>query len=142
MVNGKTPIYLTILAAGLCIGGLLTFQPYSADWPGGGYTKAARRYIRAALQHDSARLALLSTSDAPVSWALRAARTHADSLALWKGRIRAWTGSQAGDTTEVFVYPARDGCDDSPIQFRFVGSGPEARVLSASSSCLDSAGPP
>jgi hypothetical protein len=142
MVNGRTPLYLTILAGGLFIIGLLTFQPYSADWPGGGYAKTARDYIRAALQHDSARLARLSTSDAPVTWALQAARTHADSLALWKGRIWAWTGLQAGDTTEVFVYPARDGCDDSPIQFRFVRSGTEARVLSASSPCLDSAGPP
>jgi hypothetical protein len=137
MVNGRTPLYLTILLAGLFAIGLLTFQPYSADWPGRGYTKPARRYIRAALQHDSVRLARLSASDAPVAWALHAARTHADSLALWAGRIEAWAGARSGDTTEVFVYPARDGCDNAPILFRFVGSGSDARVLSASSPCLD-----
>jgi hypothetical protein len=138
MVNGRTPLYLTMLAAVLFITGLLTLQPYSADWPGSGYTKPARHYIRAALHHESVRLARLSASDTPVAWALHAARTHADSLTLWAGRIQAFTGARSGDTTEVFVYPARDGCDDAPILFRFVGSGSEARVVSASSSCLDS----
>jgi hypothetical protein len=69
--------------------------------------------------------------------ALQAARTQPDSLALWKGRIEAWMGPQTGDTTEVFVYPGRDGCDHRPILLRFVGSGSEARVVSASSPCLD-----
>jgi hypothetical protein len=137
MVNGRTPLYLTILGAGLFITAILTFQPYRADWPGRGYTEPARRYINAALEDDSVRLAGLSVSDTPVSWALHAARTQPDSLALWKKRISAWIGSQTGDTTEVFVYPGRDGCDDDPIRFRFVGAGSEARVLSASSPCFD-----
>lgn len=137
MLNGRTPLYLTILVASLFIIGLLTLQPYSADWPGSGFTQPARQYIRAALQHDSVKLARFSTSNAPVAWALQAARTQPDSLALWKGRIQAWIGPQTGDTTEVFVYPGRDGCDGGPIVFRFVGSGSEARVVSASSPCLD-----
>ncbi len=101
MVNGKKPLFLTLLAAGMFVAALQTFQPYSADWPGTAYAKPARRYIRAALREDSVRLARLSASDAPVVWALNAARTHPESLALWTGPSRAWTGVRSGDTTEV-----------------------------------------
>ena len=48
-----------------------------------------------------------------------------------------WTGVRSGDTTEVFLYPPGEVCSEAPIVFRFVGSGSDARVLSASSSCLD-----
>jgi hypothetical protein len=138
MANDRAPLYLTILAAALFIAGLLIVQPYSADGPASAYTKVARRYIRAALQNDSLRLARLSASNAPVTWALHAARAHTDSLALWAGRTLAWTGARSGDTTELFVYPASQACTNAPIRFRFVRVGSEARVLSASSSCFDS----
>jgi hypothetical protein len=137
MVKGNEPLLLTILAAGLFVAALFTFQPYSADWPGGGYTKPAQRYIRAALRQDSVRLARLSASDTPVLWALDAARTHPESLALWSGRTQAWTGTRSGDTTEVLLYPRGEACSTAPIVFRFVGSAKEARVLSARSTCLD-----
>lgn len=137
MVKGKEPLFLTILAAGLFLAALLILQPYSADWPGRAYAKPARGYIQAAMRQDSVRLARLSASDTPVAWALDAARTHPESLALWAGRTRAWTGVRSGDTTVVFLYPQGEVCSKAPIVFRFVGSGSEARVLSASSSCLD-----
>jgi hypothetical protein len=73
-----------------------------------------------------------------VLWALDAARKRPESLALWAGGTRAWTGVRLGDTTQVFLYPAGEVCSEAPIVFRFVGSGSEARVLSATSSCLDS----
>lgn len=136
MLDGKQPLFLTILAAGAFITALVTFQPYSADWPGGAYTKPAQRYIRAALRQDSVRLARLSASATPVVWALGAARTHPQSLALWAERTSAWTGARSGDTTQVFLYPPGETCSKAPIVFRFVGSGTGARVLSASSSCL------
>lgn len=136
-MNGNKPLLLTILAAVVFIAALLVLQPYSADWPGRAYAKPAQHYIRAALRHDSVRLARLSASAEPVMWALQAARTHPESLALWAGRTQAWTGVRSGDTTEVFLYPAGEACSQAPIRFRFVGSGGEARVLSASSSCLD-----
>jgi hypothetical protein len=82
-------------------------------------------------------LVRLSASPAPVTWALRAARTHGDSLALWGRRIEAWTGELHGDTAEVFVYPQGQHCDEAPIVFRFVGTGRDARVVQASSACLD-----
>ena len=137
MFSGKEPLVLTILAAGVFVTALVTLQPYSADWPGGGYTKPAKRYLRAALRQDSVRLAQLSVSQSPVVWALDAARTHPESLALWSGRTQAWTGYHSGDTTEVFLYPRGEVCGEAPIVFRFVGSGNDAKVLSASSSCLD-----
>ena len=138
MVDSKKPMFLTILAAVLFTATLLIVQPYSADWPGRAYAKPAQRYIRAALRQDSMRLVRLSASATPVVWALSAARTHSESLALWDGRTTAWTGARSGDTTEVFVYPTGELCSQAPIRFRFIGSGSDARVLSASSSCLDS----
>lgn len=137
MVNGKTPLLLTLLAAGLLAATLLIIQPYSADWPGRAYAKPAQRYIQAALRQDSVRLARLSATRTPVIWALDAARSHHQSLELWAGRTQAWTGARSGDTTEVFLYPSGETCSEAPILFRFVGSGSDARVLSASSSCLN-----
>jgi hypothetical protein len=137
MVNGRTPLYLTLLALGLLGAGMIVFQPYSADWPGTRYAKPARLYIRAALRQDSVGLAQLSASSAPVIWALEAGRAHRDSLALWGRRIQAWTGELQGDMAEVFVYPPGDGCAEAPIVFRFVGTGHDIRVLQASSTCLN-----
>jgi hypothetical protein len=137
MVNGKMPLVLTVLAAILFIVIVHLVQPYTADWPGGAYAKPAHRYIQAALRQDSVRLARLSATNTPVVWALDAARMHRDSLALWTGRTEARTGVRWGDTTEVFLYPSGDLCSEAPILFRFVGSGSDARVLSASSRCLD-----
>jgi len=138
MVNGKMPLYLTLLFAALSVAALLTFQPYSADFPGTAYAKPAQRYIQAALRQDSVGLVRLSASFSPVAWALDAARKHPDSLASWASRPQAWTGERRGDTAEVFLYPDREPCSEVPIVLRFVGSGKHVRVLQASSACLDS----
>ena len=136
MVNGKIPLYLTLLVMALLAAALFTFQPYSADWPGTGYTKPAQRYIRAAIRQDSLSLARQSVSLSPVAWALDAARAHPETLALWGRRVQAWTGERRGDTAEVFVFPLGDVCGEAPIVLRFVGSGSNARVVRASSACL------
>ena len=136
-MNGKVPLYLTLLVMAVLAVALFTFQPYSADWPGTGYTKPAQRYLQAAIRQDSVGLVAQSASLSPVAWALRAARAHPDTLALWGRRVEAWTGERRGDTAEVFVYPADDVCRGAPIVIRFVGSGASARVLGASSACLD-----
>jgi hypothetical protein len=136
MANGRIPLYLTLLVMAVLAAALLTFQPYSADWPGTGYTKPAQRYIRAAIRQDSVGLVELSVSLLPVAWALDAARAHPDTLALWGRRVSAWTGERRGDTAEVFVYPPGDVCAEAPIVLRFLGSGSNARVLGASSACL------
>ena len=136
MVNGRAPLYLTILVMAVLAAVLLTFQPYSADWPGTGYVKPAQRYIRAAIRQDSMGLVRLSVAPSPVTWALETARAHPETLALWGRRIKAWTGVVRGDTAEVFVYPQDHGCDGAPIVLQFLGSGANARVLRASSTCL------
>jgi hypothetical protein len=137
MVNGRMPLYLTLLLAALCVAAVLILQPYSADFPATPYAKPAQRYIRAALRQDSTGLVRLSASAGPVAWGLDAARRHPDSLASWANHPQAWTGQRRGDTAEVFLYPARDPCSQLPIILRFVGSGKNARVLKASSPCLD-----
>jgi hypothetical protein len=137
MVNGKRPILGTFVFLGVLLAALLVFQPYSADWPGSAFAEATRRYVRAAIRQDSAALVRLSTSESAVRWALAAARRHPDTLSLWKGRIEAWTGERTGDTTEVFVYPVEGGCEKEPIVLRFVRFGTAAKVLEASSRCLD-----
>lgn len=136
MPNGKMPLLLTLAAGALFLAVILVVQPYSADWPGRAYAKPAQRYIRAALREDSTRLVRLSASEVPVTWALRTARTHHRSLALWEGRTQAWTGAHRADTTEVFLYPPGETCRDAPIIFRFIGSGGDAKVVSATSSCF------
>ena len=136
-MNGKMPLLLTLAAGAAFIAVLLIVQPYSAESAGGVYAKPAKRYIRAALRQDSVKLASLSTNAAPVTWALDAARLHRESLALWTGRTQARTGPRTGDTTEVFLYPSGEICSEAPIRFQFIGSDGHARVLSASSSCLN-----
>lgn len=136
MANDRNAIYGTLVLAGVLLAALVVFQPYSADWPGSGFTESSRRYLRAALRQDSVALRRLSTSDSPVRWALAAARRHPDTLALWTRRVDAWTGPRSGDTTEVFLFPKAEACDGEPIVIRFVGSGAGSKVLEASSACL------
>jgi len=137
MPSWKTPWYLTLLAVVVCVAAVLVLQPYSADWPGTDYAKPARRYVSAALRRDSAALVTLSASGRPVAWALRAARSRPDSLAAWGHRSHAYIGERAGDTAEVFLYPEGEVCGEAPIVFRFVGARGKAKVVQASSTCLD-----
>lgn len=138
MASDRRPIYGTLAFLGILLAALIVLQPYSADWPGRVYTEPARRYLRAAMRQDSAALTRLSSSKSPVRWALAAARRHPDVLAIWKGRIEAWTGERRGDTTEVFVYPSPWwlACEQKPIVLRFVSSGSAPKVVDASSECL------
>lgn len=137
MVNGKAPLYLTVVGAVLLAATILLIQPYSAEFPGTAFAKPARRYLQAAIRQDSLGLSRLSASAAPVAWALEAARIHPDSLAAWTGRTQARIGMRRGDTTDVFVFPAGEPCSRAPIVLRFVGAGDDARVLKASSACFD-----
>jgi hypothetical protein len=138
MVNGKTPLYLTLLALAALGAVVLYLQPYSADWPGTGYTRPAQRYLQAAIRQDSVALTRLSLSPKPVVWALTAARTQPVVLDAWAAHVQAWVGRRRADTAEIFVYNASSKvCGQTPIVLRFVGSGDDAHVLEASSTCLD-----
>ena len=139
MNDDKAPLYLSLVAAALLATALLTLQPYSAEPVGKGFGKPAERFVRAALAQDSVALARLSATDRPVTWALAVARRAPGSLAAWAHHTQAWTGERRGDTTQVFLYSRAALCDDAPIQFRFVGARSGAKVVGASSACLDSA---
>jgi hypothetical protein len=139
MVNGKTPLYLTVLGAMLLVAMVFLIQPYTADFPGTAYAKPARRYLQAAINQDSMRLSRLSASPVPVAWALAAARIHPDSLAAWSGRTEAWTSVRRGDTTDVLVFPAGERCSQAPIVLRFLRTRDGAKVVKASSACFDPA---
>jgi hypothetical protein len=138
MTDDKAPLYLSLVAAALLGTAVLTLQPYSAEPWGRGFGKPAERYVRAALAQDSVALVRLSVSDSPVIWALAAARRSPRSLAAWAHHTEAWTGERRGDTTQVFLFSAGALCSDAPIQFRFVDARSGAKVVGASSDCLDS----
>ena len=139
MNNDKAPFYLWLVAAALLATAVMTLQPYSAEPVGKGFGKPAERFVRAALAQDSVALARLSATDRPVTWALAVARRAPGSLAAWAHHTQAWTGERRGDTTQVFLYSRAALCDDAPIQFRFVHARSGAKVVGASSACLDSA---
>jgi len=137
MMNGRTPLYLTLVAGAVLAGAVVVFQPYSAECPGQGYTEPAQRYLGAAIRQDSVALVRLSASPGAVAWALAAARAHRDSLAAWSHGVQAWVGTRHADTTEVFVFNASsEVCRHTPIVLQFVGSGQSVRVVRASSPCL------
>jgi hypothetical protein len=136
-MNGRTPLYLTLLGVALLVAGLVIFQPYSVVSPWSVYTKPAQRFLQAAVRRDSLALTRQSASTAPVVWALTAARTHPDSLAVWARNARASSGGRWGDTADVLLSTSTEVCDEHPIWIRFVGSGDNARVLRASSACFE-----
>lgn len=136
-VNGKMPLYLTLAGAMLLVAALVFLQPYSVTSPWSVYTRPAQRFLQAALRQDSVALAGLSASSDPVVWALRAARVHRESLAVWARGAEAWTGAKWGDTAEVLLQTPTDVCSKDPIWIRFAGTGINAIVLRASSTCFE-----
>jgi hypothetical protein len=139
MNDDRAPLYLSLVAGALLATAVLTLQPYSAESVGRGFGRPAERYVRAALAQDSVALVRLSATDSPVIWALEAARRSPGSLAAWAHHTQAWIGERRGDTTQVFLYSAAEVCGDAPIQFRFIDARHGAKVVGASSACLDSA---
>ena len=138
MVNGKMPAILTVAAFAVFAAAVFWIQPYSADFPGQNFTQPAHRFLAAALREDSTTLVQLSGAQEPVSWALTVARRQPARLRAWAHHAEVWVGARSADTTEVFVLNAStETCPMSPIRVRFVGTGKQARVVEASSACLD-----
>lgn len=119
------------------VAALAMLQPYSVTSPWSVYTRPAQRFLQAAVRGDSVALAHLSASAAPVVWALHAGRRHRDSLAVWARKAEAWTGGKWGDTAEVLLQTPTDVCRKDPIWIRFAGTGDNAIVLRASSTCFE-----
>jgi hypothetical protein len=136
-MNGKMPLFLTLLSAALLAAAMVVLQPYSVTSPWEVYSKPAQRFLQAALRGDSLALVQQSGSAEPVTWALAAARRHPDSLAAWARDAEAWSGGRWGDTAEVVLQTSAEACRNHPIWIRFVGSGDDARVLRISSTCFE-----
>lgn len=136
LVNGRMPLYLTLIAAVVFVAVLRIFEPYSVSSPWRAYTEPAKRYLQAAVRQDSIALARQSGSTAPVLWALAAARAQPESLAAWARDAEAWTGGRRGDTADVLLSIPTDVCSKHPIWLRFVGTGKNARILQATSACF------
>lgn len=136
MLNGKTPLYLTVIAAGLLGAAVFLIQPYTADFPGTDYARPARRYLQAAIHQDSVGLRRVSASSAAVAWGLEVARQEPDSLAAWGGRTYTYVTGRRADTVDVLVYNTEDPTRGVPIALRFVGTGSHAKVVRASSTLL------
>jgi hypothetical protein len=137
MLEARKPLYLTIAAWALLAAALLLYQPYSVSSPWDDYTALAHGFLRAAERGDSAALARQASSPAPVAWALRAARSHPDSLGVWARYAREWAGLRNGDTAKVVLQTNTDICADDRLTVEFVGTGSGARVTRMSSACLD-----
>jgi hypothetical protein len=132
-VNGRMPIVLTAIAAAIMALTMLVVQPYSVRSPWTAYSGPVRRYLRAALEHDSLKLVHQSAGAGSVTWALAVARRHSDSLAVWSRSAEAWAGIRHADTAEVFVATPQSTCS---LVFRFVGPARHALVEKASGTCL------
>jgi hypothetical protein len=137
LMNGQTPLFLTLLGAALLLVGVAVLQPYSVTSPWAVYSTPAQRFLQAAVRGDSLALARQSGSAEPVVWALAAARRYPDSLAAWARDAEAWSGGRWGDTAEVVLQISGQVCSEHPIWIRFVGSGDNARVLRVSSTCFE-----
>jgi len=92
MANGRTPYLLTLVALAVIVVTVLLVQPYSVRSRWQPYVQPARQYLQAALRRDSAALTRQSVSAAPVAWALHAARTAPETLAVWAAALRPATG--------------------------------------------------
>jgi hypothetical protein len=79
-VNGKTPIYLTAIAAAIMAAAVFLVQPYSVRSPWTAYSGPARRYLRTALDRDSLALVRQSAGAGSVTWALAVGRRHSKHL--------------------------------------------------------------
>jgi hypothetical protein len=137
MMRDNHPLLLTIGLAALLAAALRFSQPYSVESPWQRYGASTRAFLGAALRGDSVALARRSSSPATVSWALRAAREHRDSLAFWARYARPWTGFTHDDTATVVLWTGTRFCDDDRLVVDFTGSGRKQRIVRVRSDCLE-----
>ncbi len=125
-----------VLATLVAIMVVVWLQPYSVISPYRAYTAPARRFLRAALAHDSLELRKQAVSPEPVQWAFRAAQENPNALAVWARLLRPRGGTRHGDTTTVVFQTSTRDCYLRPVVMTFVRRAEGPRVLVASSSCL------
>jgi hypothetical protein len=132
MVDEQARYYLLLIAAVLFSGLLLATQPYSVTSHWHGFDRPARSFLKAATHRDTTSLFRHAAAPA-VGWALRASKTQPESLSVRADQATAWAGHGAGDTTDVFLGTRAYECT---LVLRFVGTGDNAKIQQAHSSCL------
>jgi hypothetical protein len=139
MLNGKTPIYLTLIAGAAFAAAMLVSPPYvtrsGPPSPFEVYAQPAQRYLLAAVKRDSLALVEQSASSTPVAWGLEISRRYPDSLAALASDPHVWSGFTRGDTAEVLFFS--DVCANQPFWMRFVGKGDSAKVVEAGTACFE-----
>jgi hypothetical protein len=125
-----------IVAAVIALATVLWLQPYSVNSPYRAYTEPARRFLRAALAHDSVELHRRAASRQPVEWALQASNGDTRALAVWAQLLRPYSGHRRGDTTTVVFQTSTRVCYLRPVAMTSVRAAEGPRVLLASSSCF------
>lgn len=139
MSNGWIRAGGLVTATLLAGAGLWWLQPYSVISPYRAYTEPARRFLRAALSQDTLELRRQAASTQPVQWALEAADSDPNALAIWARLSRPHSGRRHGDTTTVVFQTSTRVCYLRPVTMAFVPGGKGPRLAVASSSCF--AGP-
>jgi hypothetical protein len=110
---------------------VLVLQPYSVASPWSRFDDPGRRYLRAALRHDTVALQTMSASSRPVRWAIGVGQANPTALATWERWARASVGFTRGDTTDVWYDTPTDAC---PFRLSFVGDH-GTRVVDAAARC-------
>ena len=100
-------------AAVLAIGGCREPEPLEL------YTKQAKAFASAAALFDSVDMRRLAGSEAPVRWALQAARDRPAVISSLRGATYGRLAHAREDTVAV-VYHGLGECSDRPIVVRFV----------------------
>jgi hypothetical protein len=98
------------------------------------YTKQAKAFAVAATSFDSVALRRLVVSEAPLRWALEAARDRPAVISGLAGATYARIANPGEDTVAI-VYHGLGECADRPIIVRFVGEPATARIVSVATDC-------
>src|SRR5215211_417069 len=138
MRNGRARVVRLGLALLTLMAAVVWLQPYSVFSPYRAYSDPARRFLRAALAHDSLELRRRAASPQPVQWALQAAQGDRPALTVWARLLRPDIGIRHGDTTTVVFQTSTRVCHLRPVAMTFVRGASGLRVLAASSSCFAS----
>lgn len=136
MSNDRVLAVALIMASLMAGAVLLWLQPYSVVSPYQSYVDPARRFLRAALDQDTAGLEQQAAARQPVQWALEASAGDAEALAIWARLSRPYSGHRHGDTTTVVFQTSTRVCYLRPVTMAFVPDSSGPRLVLASSSCF------
>lgn len=123
----------TVLGGGLALLAWSLLNRYSGVSPWEPYRDRLQGFVRAAVAGDSSQLRTLTTSEAPVRWALTVAHQQPAILRILAGKLSTTGGDRRADTTVVLFYSSK--CSDKPFEVTFVGHGRSIRLHEVRTDC-------